>query len=177
MSIILYSPQIGPVSLDVILKEEHSSSLGITEIPIETGAKVTDHCYIEPKKLGLEFADANAALTYQALVRFQETRTPFAILSGLFRYSSMLVKDLKAERDQSTSQILKGTATIQEVILVSASVVGQIRNPQPDAADRAAPTINRGDQPTEPAPPNLSGLEQYFATEPPAQASSNPGGA
>src|SRR5690606_6989980 len=84
LMMILFSGAIGPVPVSVILKEDHKSSLGITENPIETGAKVTDHSYVEPKRLSLDFADENAAATYNALVRFQESRVPFVAVSGLY---------------------------------------------------------------------------------------------
>ena len=70
MSTILFSSRIGPVSIECIIREKHSSALGITELPIETGAKITDHSYVEPKRLELDFADSGAADTWNALVRF-----------------------------------------------------------------------------------------------------------
>lgn len=119
MAAILFSASIGPIPVDVVIREQHNSSLGITEIPIETGAKITDHAYVEPKKLVLEFADSKAALTYNALVRFQESRVPFVAVSGLYVYSNMLIKNLSAERDVKTSRILSGKAELQEIIIVS----------------------------------------------------------
>lgn len=121
MSTILFSAAIGPIPVGVIIREQHNSSIGITEIPIETGAKITDHAYVEPKKLVLEFADSQAALTYNALVRFQESRVPFVAVSGLYVYSNMLIKNLSAERDVKTSRILSGKAELQEIIIVSTS--------------------------------------------------------
>lgn len=121
MTAIFFSAAIGPVPVDVVIREQHNSSLGITEIPIETGAKITDHAYVEPKKLVLEFADSQAALTYNALVRFQESRVPFVAVSGLYVYSNMLIKNLSAERDVKTSRVLSGKAELQEIIIVSTS--------------------------------------------------------
>ena len=170
MSVILFNHLIGFVPVDVILKEGHSSSLGITELPIETGAKITDHSYVEPKRLELEFASRFAALTYMALVRFQETRIPFVILSGLQIYRSMLIKDLRAERDQQTSCILKGSALLQEVILVSTAKTqtegGEKKadgngKTEGDTKDRTDGTTTRGDQPTKPEP-NRSILKRWL---------------
>ena len=119
MPAIMFSGAIGPVPVSVIISEGHQSSLGITENPIETGAKVTDHAYVMPKKLTLEFADANAAATYNALVRFQESRRPFTIVSGLYMYRNMLIKDLSADRDKQNANILSGRCELQEIIIVS----------------------------------------------------------
>lgn len=156
MSTILFSSAIGPVPVDVIIRENHESSLGITTNPIETGANVTDHAYIEPKRLALEFVDKGAALTYGALVRFQESRVPVTVVSGLFVYRNMLIANLTAERDEVTSRIVAGAAQLQEVILVSTSSTGG-RAGDAATADRTAGTVARGDQPTRDATVPLAG--------------------
>lgn len=179
MSTIFFSSLIGPVPVAVVMRENHRSSLGITENPIETGANVTDHAYVNPKALSLEFADGNAAATYNALVRFQESRVPFTVVSGLFVYTNMLIKDLSATRDADTSKILDGRADLQEIIIVSTAYTsteaaandpqssgrpGGVQSTQsarptteragtPTTADRAAGTTMRGDAGTvTPAP-------------------------
>lgn len=119
MTAILFSGSIGPIPVSVVMRENHRSSLGITENPIENGSNVTDHAYVNPKSLTLEFADANAAATYNALVRFQESRAPFVVVSGLFVYTNMLIKELSATRDARTSRILDGRVELQEIIIVS----------------------------------------------------------
>lgn len=131
MAAILFSGAIGPIPVSVVLTESHSSTLGITENPIETGAKITDHAYVEPKRLTLDFADANAALTFNALVRFQESRVPFTVVSGLYVYTNMLIRSLKADRDDTFSRILKGSADIQEVIIVETAYASAEQGEQP----------------------------------------------
>ena len=190
MAIILFSGLIGPIPVAAILKESHRSTLGITENPIETGSKVTDHAYVEPKKLTLDFADGNAAATYNALVRFQESRVPFTWVSGLFVYTNMLIKGLSADRDSSMSRILKGQAELQEVIIVSTAYTaseGEANAPQSKGSaggknstqsarptseragdgttsTRAAGTTIRGDSPEVSVPPaqNRSVLSSLF---------------
>jgi len=191
MMMILFSGLIGPIPVSVVMREEHDASLGITENPIETGAKVTDHAYVEPKKLTLEFADGNAAATYNALVRFQEARVPFVCVSGLFIYRNMLIKSLHASRDARTSKILDGRVELQEVIIVSTAYTSteatandpqstgapggaqstQSARPTPEragdpvTADRASGTVMRGDAGTTTPTPaeNRSVLSGMFA--------------
>lgn len=191
MAMILFSGLIGPIPVSAVLKEGHRSTLGITENPIETGAKVTDHSYVEPKRLTLDFADANATATWNALVRFQESRVPFVCVSGLFVYTNMLIKSLSADRDSSMSRVLKGSAELQEVIIVSTAYTaseGEANAPQsqgkagganstqsarptaeragdPVTADRAAGTTMRGDSPEVSVPPaqNQSLLSGLFS--------------
>lgn len=161
------SRSIGPVAISCVLKEAHTHRLGITRVPIETGAAVTDHAYIEPKKLRLDFADANAAATFNALSRFQESRVPFAVVSGLYVYTNMLIEELAADRDAAFSKVLSGYADLHEVIIVetayaqseqggSGSGAGEKTSGQSSTpskaksgdsatANRASGTVTRGD--------------------------------
>jgi hypothetical protein len=183
MSAIFYSKKIGPVAVNVIIRESHSSSLGITQIPVEEGAKITDHAYKEPKQLELDFADEGAASTWAALVRFQEKREPFDMITGLFRYKNMLIKELRAERDESTFRIVKGTALLQEIILVkTAKTAGEKSDntgkPKDDGKtpDRTEQPGTNGDQPTTTDKPNQSTLHRivYGQKAFPAGGSANP---
>lgn len=121
MSSIIFSSAIGPVPVDVIVTEGHQSTIGLTENPIETGSKVTDHAYVEAKRLTLEFGAKDATATYNAMVRFQESRVPFVFVSGLYVYKNMVIRDLSATRDSQFSKVLNGRCELQEVIIVSTS--------------------------------------------------------
>lgn len=152
MSVILFSGAIGPIPVNVILREIHETRLGITDQPIETGAKITDHSYVEPKKVVFEFADANAAITYNALVAFQEKREPFTAVSGLFVYTNMLIENLSAERDETISRILKGKAELREVILVSTAYTAS----EGEANSAQSKGKSGGNKSTQSAKPNKS---------------------
>lgn len=132
-SIIAFSTAIGPVSIDCVLLERHTSELDITEIPIETGAKITDHAVVMPKKLGLDIANANAAASYNALVAFQESRVPFTLVSGLSVYNNMLIKGIYPDRDEQFSTVLKARVELQEVIIVGTSYAA---DPDGDNSER-----------------------------------------
>lgn len=171
--IIAHSPAIGPVKLDVVISEKHTSSIDITGNPIETGAEVNDHAYIKPKEVTLEIASSNASATYEALIRFQESRVPFYLTTGLKIYKNMLVQSINATRDKTNSRILFGTIDLKEVIIVSTgSATGgkspsgspggnkstSARNPTAQSAnntataDRAANSVQTGDNPTSTVP-------------------------
>lgn len=118
MSVIAFSSLIGPVPLNVLLSEKHTSEVEVTSNPIETGAEVNDHAYVKPKKVELEVADRNAAATFNALVTFQESRTPFTLVTGFRLYENMIITEIDATRDKSFSKVLKATVRIKEVKLV-----------------------------------------------------------
>lgn len=177
MSVIAFSRAIGPIPLNCILSERHTSEVEITSNPIETGAEVNDHAYIKPKQVVLEVADRNAAELYNALVRFQESRVPFYLVTGLTVYEDMLIQAIDADRDKIHSTILKATVTCKQVIIVSTGSApaengGQqpsgkpggknskgAANPSkqaannPATADRAASTVQTGDNPVKSVAP------------------------
>lgn len=179
MPAIAFSRAIGPVPIDCVIAENHSSEIEVTEIPIETGARITDHAYVLPKRVSLDIADKNAAAAYNALVRLQESRAPFTMVTGLFVYTNMLIKRLDATRDKFTSKVLQCTADLQEIIIVGTaytaapgSVAGANSSTTPgvsssqsaDAvtADRASDTTLRGDSATSTTTNDSSILSQVF---------------
>jgi len=179
MPMIAFSASIGPVPLDVVLRERHETSTGITENPVETGATVTDHAYMEPAEVSFEFADAGASGTWQALRQFQQRREPFTLVTGLDVYQNMLISRLNADRDGEHCSILKGTVVLREVQIVdtayTASSGGDSRegasnrtsngqrnasNSQgtPRGSDKAAGTVQRGDSVTRTVSPATAGV-------------------
>lgn len=180
MSVIAFSPNVGPVKFDCVISEEHVSEIEITSNPIETGAEVNDHAYVKPKQVTLDVADSNAALIYNVLVRFQETRIPFFMITGLTLYKNMLIQSIDAHRDKDTARILRATIVLREVVIVStgtapvnssgsgtqASAGGAnsrgARQPSRGGAtnrataDRVGGTVSRGDTPSTTVPPTQS---------------------
>lgn len=170
MSVIAFSPAIGPIPLSCVVREKHVSSVEITGNPIETGAEVNDHAYVKPKQVTLEIGDKNAAETYNALMRFQATRLPFTLVTGLTVYQNMLIRDIDATRDAPTSRILSASIALQEVIIVSTGTAASgeespdgkpggkdsltSSNPKKETvtdnvtADKVTSTVNTGDNVT-----------------------------
>lgn len=169
---MIFSRAIGPIPVDVIEKETLESTLKITREPVEFGADITDHAYVEPKRIVFEgviggsldrssSGRAEAVAGWQALKRLQESRIPFTLISGLDVHRNILIEKLIAERDKDWSRVLKFTAECSEIIIVSSATVtgglsgsaanGQAKalngnNAQPGtAAQRASPDIVRGD--------------------------------
>lgn len=169
---MIFSRLIGPIPVDVVEKETLESTLKITREPVEFGADITDHAYVEPKRIIIEgviggslnrasAGRAEAVAGWQALKRLQESRIPFTLVSGLDVHRNILIEKLTAERDKDWSRVLKFTAECSEIIIVSSATVsgglsnapanGQARalngnNAQAGtAAQRAAPDVVRGD--------------------------------
>lgn len=138
---IAISRAIGPVPVDIVVKETVTSELKITQQPVEFGANITDHAYIMPKRIVMECViggsldrRGNGRLEmmagWQAMKALQETRQPFTLVSGLDVHRDILIEKLEAERDQDFSSVLKFTATCLQVIIVgTAYVQGQTQAP------------------------------------------------
>ena len=153
MSAIAFSRAIGPVPIDVVVTERHKSDIEITEIPIENGARITDHAFILPKKITLEGATGNATAAFNALVALQESRVPFTLVTGFYVYRNMLIKSISADRDKQFSTVLKFTADLQEIIIVSTSYVadpggGGNNDPNNNSPSKLDPS-NSGDPATQ----------------------------
>lgn len=169
---ILFPRSIGPVKVDAVIKEIIESRLKITEMPIEFGADVTDHAYVEPMRITIEGIIGGSLLTsssggravavaaWQALKALQQSREPFTLISGLDVHRNILIESLIAERDKDHSMVLKFTADLREIQIVgsaySAGIAGAPAGGQArglssqSLADGAAtlkgaPDVNRGD--------------------------------
>lgn len=170
---VFLSRFIGPVPLDVVVREIHESDLTITTNPVEFGANVADHAYLEPKRLRIDAVAgsrsgiaANVAGAYQALQRLQESRQPFDVVTGLSLYRNMLVHRLIVDRDARFARVLFFSAELQEVIIVDTETTegtgnangqrgrtsqsGQAKNKLAggSARDRGSPTTQRGNSAT-----------------------------
>lgn len=60
---------------------------------------------------------------YEKLLALQAAREPFDVWTGKRRYANMLLQSISVRTDPATENILDVTATLQEVIIVSTSVV------------------------------------------------------
>lgn len=186
MPAIAFSRLIGPVPIDCVITENPVSELLMTEIPIETGSKITDHAVVMPKRVSLDIATANATASYGALVAFQESRVPFTLVTGLAIFRNMLIKRIDPERDASFSTILRCRVELQEAILVGTAYAADPdgdnyeqgkaggekslksaapapeRSRDPVTADRSTGTVQRGDAGVVTVPSSVPLLSSFF---------------
>lgn len=170
----LFPRTIGPIPIDAVITETLESRLRITELPVEFGADITDHAYIEPMRITIEGiigggmkgrstgGRAIAVAAWQALKQLQQSRTPFTLISGLDIHRNILIESLIPERDKDYSWVLKFTAELREIQIVSSAYTegsaaapknGQARGLSSskaapgDTAIKASPVAQRGDVP------------------------------
>lgn len=177
MVAIAFSRAIGPVPIQCVIREKPLTELEITEIPVEFGAAITDHAYPLPKRVTLDIADNGGAATFNALVRFQESRVPFTLVTGLSVFRNMLIKRIEPDRDKDFSTTFRATVDLQEIIIVetaraadegqeggkpggtkSTKAATPTKGRAGDAAtgDRASGPVQRGDAPAKGVEPARS---------------------
>lgn len=130
---------IGGFYFDAYISIEHTSSLKITSHPVETGASVVDHSYVEPKKVTLQIMMSDAASSrkknqfrsgrsrsisaYESLLYIQESRSPVNVYTRLATYSNMLISNLKATDNADSAEGLEAEITLVEIPVATLKTV------------------------------------------------------
>lgn len=172
-TVIIVPREIGPVPITAFLYEQHRSEAVVTDNPIEDGSSISDHIYTEPKGLTLEIAEEKATDAFIGLVEHQALREPFDLVTGLAVYTNMVIVAIVADREKSTSKILRATVELREVIIVGTQASLETNfdelpptvGPSGEAKtfDQTSPTVERGDSqvatvPAEQSESILSGI-------------------
>jgi hypothetical protein len=159
---------IGGWFFDAYLKMTHTSRLTITEHPVQTGAAITDHAFLQPRELSIEVGMSNVARSFvpgqftggysrsvtafQVLKDLQAMRVPIQVHTRLGLYQNMLIEVLSAPDDYMTLDGLRATVTFKEIL------VAQVRTVNISARPLVTDNSNRGNP--EPVNPNQSMLVQ-----------------
>ena len=137
---------VGGLFFDAFLKFTHTSTLTITQHPIETGAAVSDHAYVMPATLTMDIGMSDVATSilpgqfgdltsrsvsaYQALKQLQLQRIPVKVMTRLNLYDNMLVQSVVANEDNATAHGLKATVIMQEIFVATVQTVKISARPQ-----------------------------------------------
>ncbi|MGD8188574.1 phage baseplate protein [Brevibacillus ginsengisoli] len=167
-SLVYLKTNIGGWFFDAILRSTHTSRLNITQHPVQTGAAVTDHAFLQPKELTMEIGMSDVAKglipgqftggwsrsvqAFKVLQELQALRVPLQVHTRLGLYQNMLIEELSAPDDFTTLYALRCTVTLREIIVAQVRTVKV--SSKPAVTDRA----KRGKQ--EPQSANVSDLEQ-----------------
>lgn len=157
---IIIPRTIGPIPVDVVMEEVHVSTLAITRNPVEFGADVTDHAYVEPKMLRMLCfiggGRAKAAAAYNALVALQESREPFDVVTGLTLYRDMLIENITAPRHVDNKYVLEFSIDLLEIIFAHSAHAPSVNQADGQDMRRGSGTTDRGQvSPTEVPPETI----------------------
>lgn len=138
-AMLLCKTNIGGYFFDGFISVEHNRSLTITENPVETGAAVTDHAYVQPMTLTMnimmsdvhqsiipgQFSDRTFRHTsaWHVLRQIQENRIPVDVFTKLGYYKNMLIQTISAKDTFETFRGLNATVTLKEIPIARVKTV------------------------------------------------------
>lgn len=122
---------IGGFFFDGFLKVSHDRRLTTTKNPVETGASIVDHAYMEPSviKMDIIMSDAHESLiseqfvggyarhvqAWQILKELQENRIPMFVFTKLDSYENMVITSMQADDTADTYSSLRATVELTEI--------------------------------------------------------------
>jgi len=152
---------VGGYYFDAVLKLDHNSKITMTGHPVEEGANITDHSFVEPKSLSIVIGMSDAATyldssfsgenrsvsAFEKLQELQEARQRLTIQTRLKTYKNMLIETMTVPDDFKTMFGLRVTIGLREIIVATTSTV--IMPDRTSAAPQKTGQTNKGTiQPT-----------------------------
>ena len=171
--LIYVKTNIGGFFFDAFIRMDHESKLTITEHPVQSGAAVNDHAFLNPRRLTMEVGMTDIAhsivpsqfmgglprsvVAFRLLQELQATRQLLRVLTRLQLYENMLIETITAPDDYTTRYALKATVAMKEIIVPSVKTVAISASPQ------ITDTTNLGQaQPVEPPASVLVQLQRLI---------------
>ena len=122
---------------DAILSTTTSHSATVTTHPVQNGANIADHMYMEPVTISLEIAmsDVMASMVhgqweegsgksvscYKKLCELMEARMPLTLLTRLNRSENMVITNITVNDTADTLYGLSADVSLQQIIMANVS--------------------------------------------------------
>jgi len=131
---MIVSPTYGQFIFDAVFMTNHSANATVTQHPVQSGASISDHAYMEPDEVSVEIGMTDTAASvsggashsvnaYAQLRAIMELREPFTLVTRLRTYRNMLITSISAPDDYRTMNALRASIVFQQVNVVSVSTV------------------------------------------------------
>jgi LysM repeat protein len=120
---------IGGLTFDAVLSTSHVSKVTATSHPVEGGANIADHAFIDPAEVTIEIGmtDCNGVgasdKMFAALQALQKARQPITIQTRFKQYTNMLIMSMSTPDDYMTVNALKSVLMCREIPIVSTRTV------------------------------------------------------
>lgn len=158
---------IGGIIPDVVIEESHSDTLTITDHPVEQGAAISDHAFLNPSQVTMRVAWSGSSLAlngavsglvngtlltspiksvrdlYEELLALQRSRKPFGVMTGKRQYDNMLIQSLQVTTDAASENALVCSVDLREVIIVQTKAA-QLKPAAQATPAKTSPTTDRG---------------------------------
>ena len=160
--------QIGDLTVDVAVQEQHEFSNEVTSHPVESGSDVADNTIVMPDSVTLTCLVSNTPLNgllgvlnndlpnpsnspvdvaRAYLLALRLSREPVTIIDSLGQWPSMVMEKLSIPRYAKTGDALQFTATFKKLVIVTNE-----RTVVPVAIPRAQAQVKRGTKPSKSPP-------------------------
>lgn len=118
--VIYPNRKFGPIEIDVILREEFSDKLIISQHPIPSGESISDHAFkspVETSITGVMKEKSNKSLKdiYNDLLTLQNSKIPFTVISKNRVTDNMLISNLKHSIDVSNENIFSFSCDLVQI--------------------------------------------------------------
>lgn len=132
---MIVSPTFGNFVFDAVFSTDHSANLTVTQHPVQSGASISDHAYMEPDEVSIEIgmtdvaSNATSAGTsrsvnaYTQLRAIMEQREPVTLITRLKTYQNMIITSMSAPDDYKTMHALRVSVYFQQINIVSVSTI------------------------------------------------------
>lgn len=157
-------PQLNGITADCWLAEEHSREMEITENPIEFGAPITDHAFVKPQELVVEFGVTNTPLidnfifgtsgtdrierAREILFKLQDDKvflTVQTLTGGV--YNRLLIQSINWRTDSKNPQSVTYALKLKEVKITQTKTTSYTPLPaDKKVADQTSPTKKAGEK-------------------------------
>jgi len=143
---------MGDFYFDAVFKTEHNATMIVTEHPVQTGAPIADHAFLEPEEISCEIGmtdvngDNNSVQMYQQLRELMNLREPFTLVTRLYSYPNMLITALSVPDDYTTMFALKAGIVFKQVRVVQVATIQVQQTVSGSKADAVNPTAQTQNQ-------------------------------
>jgi len=137
--LVYVKSNLGGWFFDAFIRQDHTRKLKMTEHPVQTGAAMVDHAYMEPVELTLTIKMSDAAesivpgqftnrwsrsvAAYDVLKEIQAQRIPCQVLTRLELYSNMMIQAISIPDDFRTLYGLEAVVTMREIPVAEVKTV------------------------------------------------------
>lgn len=133
---LMVKTNIGGFFFDAVFSVDTEHSLTVTQHPVQTGANISDHAFVNPIRMTMQVGVSDAMAyragadyggdgktksvqAYRLLCKLQELRTPMQVVTRLNTYQNMLIESIDVSDDVSTLCALKATVNLVQVMVVN----------------------------------------------------------
>lgn len=134
--LLMVKTNLGGYFFDAVFNVDTEHSLTITQHPVQTGANISDHAFVNPIRMTMQVGvsdcmayrsgadyggdgDTKSVEAYRLLCKLQELRTPMQVVTRLNTYQNMLIESIDVSDDVSTLCALKATVNLVQVLVVN----------------------------------------------------------